>query len=332
MTAPFPLGRRAALRAAGAAPLLGILPRPARAEPVLDRVARMVVGYPAGGAADVIARLFAERLRGLYAPQVIVENRTGASARLAVDAVRKAAPDGTTMLFTPEAVFTIYPHTYPKSVRYDAWADFAPVSGLSVSVFGFVVDAKHPARDLDGFVRWAREQGEVPYATPSAGSTLHFLTEQMARSRGLRMQHVAYRGTGPALLDMAGGRLAAVTAVLSDVMEGHRAGTMRILAITAAARSPKLPDVPTFAELGYPEQSAEAWYAMLLPGGTPAPIVEGLQRAIETATRDPQLRDALLQLEQAPLGTTAAALAERLRAERDRWGPIVRDTGYTAEE
>ncbi|MFT8246953.1 tripartite tricarboxylate transporter substrate-binding protein [Roseomonas sp. BN140053] len=328
--------RRAVLRVGPSLLLAAGAARRAAAQPVerplLDRPARVVVGYPGGGAADIIARLYAERLRGPFAPQAVVDNRPGASARLAVEAVKAAAPDGTTILCTPESVFTIYPHIYPRTTRYEVSTDFVPVSALAAFPFGVAVAASHPARDLDGFVRWARGRGEVPYASPSPGSTPHLLAAQMARARGLDLAHVAYRGTGPALVDLTAGRIALVSAVLGDLTEQHRAGAVRILASTAPARSPRLPEVPVFAELGLPELVAETWYAMLLPAGTPAPVVDALHRAIEAGSRDPQLREALARQELTAISSTPAVLAERLRAERDRWAPIVRDTGYTAEE
>ncbi len=319
--------RRTAFGLAATAILAGA----ARAQ-TLDRVVRLLVGFPPGGAADIVARIYAERLRGTYAQQVVVENRPGAAARIALDAAKAAVPDGATLVFTPESMLTIYPHIYPKTLRYDGIKDFMPGGAASSFPFAFVVAANHPARDLAGFAQWAKTQRDVSYCSPAAGSMPHFLAEQMSAKLDLRLMHVAYRGTGPALPDLTSGRLSAIMGVLGDMAEQHRAGHVRVLAISAPRRAASLPDVPTFAELGYPDLTAEELYTILLPAGAPAPVVEGLERAIATASANPELRAALAKMEQVPVPLGSSGMAERIRKERDRWGPIVKATGYTAEE
>ncbi|MCR0981108.1 tripartite tricarboxylate transporter substrate-binding protein [Roseomonas populi] len=320
------IGRRAALGLSAAA-----IAGTARAQP-LDRVVRMLVGFPPGGAADIVARIYAERLRGSYAQQVVVENRPGAAARIALDATKSAAPDGTTLVFTPESMLTIYPHIYPRTLRYDGLKDFVPGGAASSFGFAFVVAANHPARDLAGFVEWARTQRDVSYASPAAGSVPHFLAEQMSRKLDLRLMHVAYRGTGPALPDLSTGRLGAIMGVIGDMAEQHRGGQVRVLAVSAPARVTSLPDVPTFAELGYPDLTSEELYTILLPAGAPAPVVERLERSIAAASANPELKAALAKMEQVPVPLGSQAMHDRIRTGRDRWGPIVQATGYTAEE
>jgi tripartite-type tricarboxylate transporter receptor subunit TctC len=298
----------------------------------LERVARLLVGFPPGGAADIVARIYAERLRGTYAQQVVVENRPGAAARIALDATKAAAPDGSTLVFTPESMLTIYPHIYPKTLRYDGLKDFVPGGATSSFPFAFVVAANHPARDLAGFAQWARTQRDVSYCSPAAGSVPHFLAEQMSAKMDLRLMHVAYRGTGPALPDLSTGRLSAIMGVVGDMAEQHRAGHVRVLAISAPQRSATLPDVPTLAELGYPDLTSQELYTILLPAGAPAPVVETLEKAIAAASANPELRAALAKMEQVPVTLGSRGMAERIRTERDRWGPIVKVTGYTAEE
>lgn len=298
----------------------------------LDRMARLLVGFPPGGAADIVARLYVERLRGTYAQQLVVENRAGAAGRIAIDAAKAAAPDGTTLVLTPESMMTIYPHIYPRTLRYDGVRDFIPGGATSSFPFAFVVAANHPARDFADFVKWAGEQRDVSYCTPAAGSVPHFLSEQMSRKLGLRLMHVAYRGIGPALPDLATGRLSAIMGVLGDMAEQHRGGHVRILGITAPRRAATMPDIPTFAELGHPDLTAEEMYAIFLPAGTPAPIAANLERAIAAASANPDLRAALAKMEQATVEVGTRQMSERLVTERERWGPIVKATGYTAEE
>ncbi|UFN47186.1 hypothetical protein LPC08_14235 [Roseomonas sp. OT10] len=330
MTNPL-LSRRAGLTAALAAAMTPLAT--ALAAPALDKVSRLIIGFPPGGSSDTVARLLAERLRNAYAPQVIVENRSGAGGRLAVETVKAAAPDGTTILQTPESILTLYPHIYPRTVRYDALADFVPVTPVCAFSFGFAVRADHPARDLKGFADWVKAQGgSAPFASPAAGSAPHFLGVQLAQGLGITLNHVPYRGTAPALQDLLAGQIPAVMCVLGEVTELYRAGQLRILGITAPERLPRLPDLPTFAELGQPTLTADEWFGLLVPARTPAPLVEGLHQAVAAAAARPDFKEALDKLEYRALTTTPAAFAERLRQERDRWGPIVRESGFKGEE
>lgn len=329
MTRPWT--RRGAILA-GTATLAA--PVPLRAQsPAIDRPARMVVGFPPGGGADIVARLFAERLRGLYAPQVLVENRTGAAARLAVEAVKSAAPDGQTILMTPESVLVIYPHTYPRTLRYDALRDFAPAAGMLASGLCLLVAANHPARDFQGFIQWARARGqEVDYASPAAGSTPFFLAHQMALATGITMNHVSYRGSQAAVPDLLSGRLQAMAGVTGEFTPWHRDGRVRILAVSSRERAAGIPEVPTMVELGFPQIVIEAWWMALLPAGTPAPIVQALNRAVQEVAATPDMRAQIARLDLFPTPGSPEQVAERIRSETERWGPIVRATGFVADD
>ncbi|MCR0981107.1 Bug family tripartite tricarboxylate transporter substrate binding protein [Roseomonas populi] len=324
--------RRALLAAGSAAGLAGVLgPREAAAQ-MMDRPARLVMNFSAGGVMDTVARLYAERLRGVYAPQVIVDNRPGGAARIGIEAAKGAPPDGSTFLMTPETMMVLYPFIYPRTLRYDPQRDFVPVTGLSSFGFTWLVDANHPARSFPEFVEWARRQPEIDYATPAAGSTPHFVSVMMAKTLGLRLSHVPYREIAMAFADLNGGRIAAYMSVIGTAAEQHRSGRMRALAVTMPQRVPTLPDVPTFAELGFPQLTADEWYGIFLPAGTPQHLVAGLHGAIAGVAAAPEMRAALLKLEQYPVSTTPEQFAARLRAERDRWGPVVRDSGYEVGE
>lgn len=319
---------------AGMATLGGLATRRAAAQqPALDRVARTIVGFPAGGSSDTVARLYAERLRGSYAPQVIVENRAGAGGRVAIDAVRQARADGTTLLQTPASMLTIYPHIYPRTARYDALTDLTPVTTVCTFPFALAVKADHPARTFQDLVAWARAQsGEVPFASPAAGAVPHFLGVQMAKALGLKLSHVPYRGAAPALQDLLGGQIPFVIVVLGEVTEFHKSGEVRILAISSPERLPRFPDLPTFAELGQPGLTAEEWFGVLLPAQAPAPVVEALHRSIAAAAATQEMQDALARLEYRAVTSTPAEFAARIRTERDRWGPIVAESGFKGEE
>jgi tripartite-type tricarboxylate transporter receptor subunit TctC len=318
-------------RALLAVPAALVLPRPGGAQPV-QRPARIIVGFPAGGSSDIVARLYAERLRGQFAPQLVVESRTGAAGRIAVEAAKAAAPDGETILQTPASMLTLQPHVYPRQVRYDGLTDLIPVSTVVEFVFALVVPMAHPARDFASFVAWAKAQGEVPYATPGAGAAPHFLGVMLARAIGATMTHVPYRGAAPAVQDLIAGRIQAYIGVLGDVSPQHGQG-LRILAVSSAQRHPRYPDLPSFAELGHPGLTRDEWFGMLLPARTPAPLVQALFEGVRRAAADPGLREALEKLEFLPVvSDSPAAFAERIRRERAEWAEVVRESGVQLDE
>jgi len=322
----FTNGRRAL-------PLLGAaLATAARAEPTVPRPARALVGFVPGGPTDTSARLYAENLRGGYAPAVVVDNRAGAGGRLAVEALKAAAPDGTTLLVTPGSVVTLQPHVYPRSVKYDALADLTPVSTLCTFSVGVAVPADHPARDFAELAAWLRAQpGEVAYGSPAIGSGPHFIGGRLGRALGARFTHVPYRGSAPALQDLLAGRVPLLVAVLSELTPQHGQG-LRILAVSSSRRVPRVPEVPTFAELGHPSLTSEDWMGVFLPARAPPALVSGLHAAIVAASRVPEVRAGLDRLEFVPHTTEPAAFAERIRAERDGWGPIVRESGFEPDQ
>jgi len=329
------VSRRAALATTMAAGALG-QSRQAVAQATsltLDRAARLIVGYPPGGPTDSIARLVAERLRGVYAPQVIVENRPGAAGRLGVEAAKAAAPDGTTILISPATVLTIFPHVYPRTTRYDALVDFAPVTPVCASPYALAVRGDHPARDLAGFAEWARRQrGPAPFGSPAAGAGPHFVGLKAARALGIELTHVPYRGTAPLLQDLLGGQVPIISLQVGDVAELHRAGQARILGVSSEARLLALPDVPTFAELGQPDLTGEEWWGFLLPARTPQPVVDGLHAAILAAVATRDLREALARQQFRIFTRSPGEFSALIRAERDAWAPVVRASGFTAEE
>jgi tripartite-type tricarboxylate transporter receptor subunit TctC len=311
-------GRRAAAQGQGA--------------PAVNRAARTVIGFAPGGSSDVVARLLAERLRGGYAPQVVVDNRPGAGGRLAVEAVKGSPPDGTAWLQTPTSVMTIYPHVYTRTLRYDGLTDFVPVSPVCGFPFGFAVAASHPAKTLAEFVSWSKARGTTEWASPAPGSMPHFLGVQFGQLAGLALNHIPYRGGAPMLQDLIAGNIQAALGVLGEQTPLLAGGQLRILAVTAPTRLPRLPDVPSFAELGYPAITAEEQFGAFLPAGTPAPLVGALHRGLAAALATAEVREALMRLEYEPQSMEPAAFAARLRAERDHWGPIVAASGFKPEE
>jgi len=244
-------------------------PFAARAETV-DKLVRVIVGFPAGGGTDITARLFAQTIQGHYASSIIVENKPGASARLAVEYVKNAPPDGSVMLFTPDFPMTLYPHSF-KSLNYDPVGDFVAVGPAAKGMLAFSIGPALPdgARTLADFLQWCRDNpAKASYATTSAGATPHFTGVMLAAESGVAMTPVHYRGGAPALQDLLGGHVPASVNPVSEVLEVSKAGAVRILAVTGAKRSPFLPDTPTFKELGY-NVVVESWTGVWLPAHTP---------------------------------------------------------------
>jgi tripartite-type tricarboxylate transporter receptor subunit TctC len=323
----FMLKRRAALGALALPAFAGL----AGAE-TINRTARVIVGFPPGGSSDVVARLYAEKLRGLYAPNLIVEGRVGAAGRIAVEAVKAGETDGTIFLQTPASMLTLQPHVFPREVRYDALTDLVPVSTVCSFPFALAVPMNHPARTLPELVDWMKAQrGDVPFASPAAGSAPHFLGVMLGKKIGVPVTHVPYRGAVPAVQDLIGGRLPIFVGVLGDVSPQHGTGA-RMLAVSSPQRNPRYPDVPTFAELGHPDLGKDEWFGVLLPANTPAPIVNGLHAAITQIARQPDMVAALDRMEYLPtVSASPAAFRERIARERAEWGPIVRESGFQPE-
>jgi tripartite-type tricarboxylate transporter receptor subunit TctC len=338
MTESSQVGRRHVLAAAATAAGIAAATRGAGAQgtgaatatpPV--RAARTVVGFPPGGSSDVVARLYAERLRGTYAQQLIVDSRPGAGGRIAIEHVKASPPDGATILQTPASMLTIYPHLY-RSLRYDPLTDFIPVTTVCVFPFGFAVKADHPARTFPDFLVWARARGGIDWASPAPGSAPHFVGVQLSRVTGIPMNHIPYRSGAPMLQDLIAGTIHAAFGVLGEQTPLAAGGQIRILAVSSPERLPRLPQITTLAELGYRDLTAEEWFGVLLPAGTPAPLVQALHAAIGAAAAAAEMREALARLEYAPAMMEPAAFAARIRSEQAKWGPIVAASGFRPEE
>jgi tripartite-type tricarboxylate transporter receptor subunit TctC len=322
--------RRAALLLALAAPLA----TPALAQP--RGTARIIVGFPPGGSADTTARLMAERLRGGYAQNVIVDNRVGAAGRLAVEAVKAAEPDGNTILLTAASMLVIFPHLYSRAtLRYDAFNDLLPVTPAGEFPFGMGVGPQAGSvGNLRDFIAWGRGRQEIPYGSAAAGSMLHFLGVQLAKAAGLSMTHIPYRGSAPAIQDLIGGRTACSFHPMVD-LAAHAAnpgGPVRLAAVSSEQRLARFPDAPTFAEQGYPQLTGTEWFGLFLPARTPAPVLEALHRAATEAATQPEYREAIARLEMRPYPLSPAEFGRRLKADYDKWGPIVAESGFKPEE
>jgi len=328
------LTRRRALAASAAGFVCagtGLLPR-ARAQ-ALKKPVHIIVGFPAGGGTDVIARILADRLRGPYASTVLVENKPGAAARIAVEYVKNAEPDGSVMLFTPDFPITVYPHSF-RSLNYDSLRDFTPVAPAAKSMLTYNVGPAVPegVKTLAEFVAWCKANpGKASYGTTAAGGTPHFVGMMLANAAGVAMTPVHYRGGAPALQDLIGGHVPASVNPVSESMTQAKAGTIRILAVTGSRRSPFLPDVPTMVEAGY-NVVVESWLGVFVPSKTPAEVVDALGAAIGEAVKSPAMIENLAKVGNEPRFQTPAEFAATVKADVARWGPVVKASGFIAED
>ena len=321
-----------AVSAAGSAcAVAGLAPR-ALAQ-LVGKATRMVVGFPPGGSADVVARLIVDQTKG-YATTIIVDNKPGAGGRIALENVKNAEPDGAAMILTPASMLVIYPHVYRK-LAYDPFRDFAPVTTVCSSAFLLSVGPAVPAtvKTLADFLQWCKANPkEASYGSSGAGSMPHFTGVMLARAAGVPLMHVAYKGAAPAMQDLLGGQIAANISVLSNALPHAQSGKLRALATSGPKRSAFLPNVPTLKESGFTELEAVEWFGVLVPAKTPSETISKLNAAIRDALKTKLVQEGLARLAFEPGGESPAEFARIVKADYDKWGPIVKASGFTAEE
>ncbi len=303
------------------------------AAPALPAQARILIGYPPGGSIDIIARKLAERLSGRIARQVQVESRQGAAGRLAVEAMKTAAPDGTTLLITPGSVMNMYPHIY-RTLAYDVFNDVLPVSVVALTGFALVVGPAVPAavKSVDDFIAWCKANPtSAQCGNPGAGSLPHFMAMLLARDAKVDLTHVPFRGGSAAMLAVAGGQMSAALATESSAITLEQTGKLRALATTSADRSVFLPHVPTFGEQGYANLVQREWFGAFMPAKTPVGTVQAASEALRAALREPEVQEVWRKAALVAEGSTPAELQQALRREHDFWGPIIRASGFTPE-
>ena len=319
------VGSLAALHALG-------LASAARAQSGIE-TARVLVGFSPGGTTDNVSRRIAEGLRAGYAKTGVVENRAGAGGRLAIEQMRIAPADGSTLLLTPASMITIYPHIY-KKLSYDPLVDLQAVSTACQTAFGLGVGPAVPAtvRTVQEFIAWCKaNRTEANYGSPAAGSVPHFLGVLLGRAGGFEFQHVAFRGSQPALIDMMGGQLPAVSAPVGEFLPHLGTGKVRMLATSGAARSTFMPDVPTYTEQGFKELEYAEWFGIFLPGKAAPDAVQRLASAIQSVVKTPEYLAGIAQMGLDPVSSSPAEFDKMIRSGIDEWRPIVKEIGFTAE-
>ena len=286
---------------------------------------KILVGFPPGGSADVLARLVADALKDDFSP-VVVDNKPGAGGRIALGMVKNAKPDGQTVIVLPSGPMVLFPHVY-KKLDYDAVRDFTPISQIARFQFGVVAGPASGAKSVGDMITKAKANpGASSYGTPGAGTLPHFMGVLMEQSSGIQLNHVPFQGGAPANNALLGGHIDYKFDVVSETAELHHSGKARIIAVTGSKRDPQVPEVPTLKESGV-NMEATAWFAMYGPAGLSGEALSRLEKAMMKIVRDPALKDKLLKLGYDPIGSGSAELAAAQKADLARWEKPIKATG-----
>lgn len=328
-----PLPRRKLLAAALFAPVAGVgLPAFAQqAAAYPGHALKMVIPFPAGGATDYAGRAIGTGLAELWKQPVVFDNRVGAGSTIGTEAGAKSAPDGYTLVMGIPAGVTIAPHIYPK-LGYDPVKDLVPVAGFATSPLVVVVPADSPFKTFPELVAFAKSHpNELSYASNGSGSLPHLTAEWFLSEAKLKMTHVPYRGSAQALPDLIAGRTQVMFDIIVSALPLIEGGKLRVLAVTGARPTSRLPGVPTVASFGYPGFASDQWYGLFLPAGTPDAIVRKVEADVQSATADPRLRGQMWQRGAEIQYLPARALGDMVRTDSQRWAVIAKATGARAE-
>jgi tripartite-type tricarboxylate transporter receptor subunit TctC len=324
--------RRNLLQTTGASALLAGIGQHAFAQATLE-TATIVTGFAAGGTSDTTCRRLALKFSPDYAKTAVVENRTGAGGQIAVSYVKGRPADGTTILQTPTSILTIYPHIY-KKLPYDPMADLTPVSIACIFDFGFAVGPAVPAsvKTVPEFLAWAKANpAGANFGSPAAGSTPHFIGALLGKTGGVDLKHAAYRGTQPAMLDLLGSNISAVSGPIGDITQHLGSGKVRILGVSGEKRSRFAPDVPTFGEQGIKDMAHSEWFAFFLPAKASPELVARLNATMKTALASKDVIDGLGTFGLEAMSSSPTELTDLLKKDTAKWAPIVKQVGFTAE-
>jgi tripartite-type tricarboxylate transporter receptor subunit TctC len=291
----------------------------------------MLVGFPPGGAVDILGRLFAEPMGEAIGRTVIVENRPGAVGQIAAEALKAAAPDGATLMVAPDASVIIRPQTLSKP-PFDPLADFIPVAHTGNWATALGIHAGLPVKTLSEFVSWAKANPDrASFGSSGAGGSTHFFGVMLGQSVGVPLRQVPYKGAGPAILDVVAGHIPATIQPLGTLLAQAKAGKIAILAMSGSRRSPGAPVVPTFAELGLPALTADGWFGIFAPAGTPPETTARLNGAFVRAMRAPALKERMRNLDLEVREMSPQEFAAVVRADYARWGPVIRASGFRGD-
>ena len=298
----------------------------------VQKLTRIIIGTPPGGYPDTVARLLINHMKS-YASTIILENKPGAGQRIALEALKNSAADGSVMMLSPAGPNVLYPHIY-KTLSYKPFEDFIPVTTVFDTPSGLVVGPLVPpqVKTVADFVEWCRANPtKSAYGTPGSGSPMHFLGAMLATAGDIKYLHVPYQGSGPATQDVLGGQVASAIVPVPAVVQLREPERLRVLATTGPQRSASLPDVPTMKEAGFPALEFSEWFGILLPAKTPMDIAIALNGAVRNAMNTDEFKSGLLALSLEAAGSSMNDFAQRMRTDTDRWAPIIKASGFTIE-
>lgn len=312
------IGRRASLGLLGATFAAPV----ARAQSFPSRPIRLIIPYPPGGGTDALARPFSERFRARLGQPVVIENRGGAATTIGMEAAARSAPDGHTLVINADNI-AYFPFLY-RNLPYDLFRDFSPIGYMAETPLVVAINPAVPATTLQAFIALAKAEPEkFSFANPSVGSPHHLGFELLAREAGIRLVQAQYRGGGPATTDVLAGHVHLGVFSLGSVSRHFSAGTLRPLALLSPQRSAIAPDIPTTAEAGLPRVVSALRFLMFAPAATPAPVIATLHEAMAATLAEPELRTQLVTAGFDITVTTPAEATALLRAERERWAPVI---------
>lgn len=305
---------------------------PTRAQPT---TVMLWSGFPPGGLGDQVSRPLIGVLKGKFPSTFVHDSKPGAGGRIAADFVKRAAPDGATLLQAPSSVMTIYPHTYGKKLGYDPLSDFTPIAPVAQYTLSMTVGPGTPpeVKTVADFVAWAKANPNLAnYGIPAPGSAPHFVGMMFERAAGVPMKSIPYKGGAPLLQDLMGGQIPVAFNVVSEVLPHVRSGKLRSLAVASPQRWPGFADVPTFVELGFKDLVVVEFLGWYAPARTPADFVHKLNAAVQEAQQSPEMQEVYARNALQALRESPEVFGTRIRDEVARWGPIVKSTGFTPED
>lgn len=329
------MSKRIHLKALTALALAAVLPLPrlalaADASDWPNRAVTLVIPYPAGGTSDVVGRLLAKRLQEELGQSFVADNKAGAATAIGAMAVARAPKDGYTLLLSAGTTFTVIPHLN-DSLQYKL-ADFEPVAPICAVPFAFVVKKDFPAKTLSEFVAYGKANpGKINNATNGQGSMVHLLGEVIANGTDVKMTQIHYKGAAPATVDMLAGVVDSNVEALTSALPNVNAGKYRALAVLSDKRQQTMPDVPTFKELGYPSIVGETWYAVFAPAGTPKPVVDKLNAALNKITMSASFQEAMQKIGNESKSGTPAELRELTVQQSRQWGDLIKRLNIKSE-
>jgi tripartite-type tricarboxylate transporter receptor subunit TctC len=322
--------RFTALLATLAAALPFALAAPAHAADY-DGPIKVLVGFPPGGATDVVARLLSDKLKNILGQPIFIENRGGAGGMIATQQLKAASPDGSTVMLTIDHSHVIVPLTF-KAPGYDPLTDFTPVAGVASYFNALAVSSSLNVKTMPQLGEWLKShRGQANFGVPAAGSVPQFASLIIGKSLGVDVVPVPYRGGAPLVLDLLSGQVPAGIGSLTEYIEHHRAGKMNVLAVSGTTRSKTAPDIPTFQELGLKGIDKNPWLAFFGPKGMPQPFVDRFSKAVQQVLQDPEVLEKFKAMGNEASYATPAQLQEWVASATAHWGPVIRESGYVLQ-